>query len=168
VVAPASDREALGMARMELGEKLRRLREAEGLRRGLWRPLTQRETVRALRQELGVTLSQAYLSQLESGARVHLSHETREALARFYHIRPNDLASDPPGQERLDASGPQDEAERALHRLAAALAQSPDPQRALRLAERLFALGPEALAALEATLERQASAPHDADRDTTE
>lgn len=156
------------MARMVLGEKLRRLREAEGLRRGLWRPLTQRETVRALRQELGVSLSQAYLSQLESGARVHLSHETREALARFYHIRPSDLASDPPGQERPDASSPQDEAERALERLAAALERSPDPQRALLLAERLFTLEPQALAALETALETQLGAPPDDDRHTPE
>lgn len=155
------------MARIELGEKLRRLREAEGLRRGLWRPLTQRETVRALRQELGVTLSQAYLSQLESGARIHLSNETREALARFYHIRPGDLTSYPPGLDS-PASDPPSE---VLQRLSRALERSPDPQRALQLTERLFALGPEALAVVEAALtgrEAQAGAARDDDRDAVE
>lgn len=136
---------------MELGEKLRRLREAEGLRRGLWRALTQRETVRALRQELGVTLSQAYLSQLESGARVHLSNETREALARFYHVRPGDLTAAPASQEMTHGDDQGGEAG-ALERLSDALERSPDPERALRLIERVIALGPEALAVIEAAL----------------
>jgi transcriptional regulator with XRE-family HTH domain len=149
---------------MELGEKLRRLREAEGLRRGLWRALTQREIVRALRQELGVTLSQAYLSQLESGARVHLSNETREALARFYHVRPGDLTTAPASQEMIhgDDQGGEAGALERLERLSDALERAPDPARALRLIERVIALGPEALAVIEAALE---SLP-DAERDT--
>jgi transcriptional regulator with XRE-family HTH domain len=138
---------------MEMGEKLRRLRMEEGLRRGLWRAMTQREVSRALRQELGVTLSQAYLSQLESGARAHLSSETREALARFYHIRPSELASDPPGRAPASPAFRMPKARSALERLADALAQAPDPERALRLVERLLALGPEALAAVEAAAE---------------
>ena len=138
------------MVDMTLGEKLRRLREAEGMRRGLWRPLTQRETVRALREELGVTLSQAYLSQVESGARVHLSNETREALARFYHIRPSDLTGAIASQDL--ASDPTLTSP-ILERLAEALQRAADPQRALRLLERLVALEPEALAALEARLD---------------
>jgi transcriptional regulator with XRE-family HTH domain len=138
---------------MELGEKLRRLRMEEGLRRGLWRAMTQREVTRALRQELGVTLSQAYLSQLESGARLHVSSETREALARFYHIRPSELVSDPPGRAAASLDIRMPETRSALERLAEALALAPDPERALRLAERLLALQPEALAAVEATVE---------------
>jgi transcriptional regulator with XRE-family HTH domain len=82
---------------MELAEKLRRLRSAEGVRRGLWRTLTQHEVIRAMRQEIGVSLSQAYLSQLENGRRAHLTSATREALARFYHVQPGYLMSDPPG-----------------------------------------------------------------------
>ncbi len=85
---------------MNLAEKLRALRAQEGLRRGLWRPLTQREVANALRQELGFSLSQAYLSQLEGGKRTHLTNTSREALARFYHVHPgylvNDLADPPP------------------------------------------------------------------------
>jgi transcriptional regulator with XRE-family HTH domain len=153
------------IAEMRLGEKLRRLRAAEGLRRGLWRPLTQREIVRALRQELGVTLSQAYLSQLESGARVHLSHATREALARFYHIYPTDLVSDVASDATSgEAARAVDQAgdAAALARLARALQRAPDPERALRLIERVVALEPEALGAVESALPPALdAAPHD-------
>ncbi len=38
---------------MKLGEKIRYLREVEGSLRGLGRPMTQLELVRALREELG-------------------------------------------------------------------------------------------------------------------
>ncbi len=144
---------------MELGEKLRRLREAEGLRRGLWRVMTQREVTRSLRQELGVTLSQAYLSQLESGARVHLSSETREALARFYHVRPGDLFSDPPGQAPVSQDGQERQVQRMLDRLEEALAETSDPERALPLVERLLALGPYALAVVEAALDALPESP---------
>ena len=91
---------------MELGEKLRFMRSQEGLRRGLWRAMTQREVVTALRQELGVSFSQAYLSQLEQGRRMHLSSATREALARFYHVHPGYLVSDPPGYDNPIPSSP--------------------------------------------------------------
>ena len=52
---------------MKLADKLRCLRDIEGSLRGLNRPLTQGELVRALRDELGESLSQSYLSQIESG-----------------------------------------------------------------------------------------------------
>lgn len=131
---------------MELAEKLRRLRQAEGVRRGLWRTFTQQEVTRAMRQEIGVSISQAYLSQLESGARVHLSNDTREALARFYHTRPSDLVGDPAVAEMGERE------RRAVERLATALSHTSEPERALRLVERLLALGPEALATLETAL----------------
>ena len=38
---------------MKLGEKIRYLREVEGSLRGLGRPMTQLELVRAIREELG-------------------------------------------------------------------------------------------------------------------
>jgi len=79
---------------VDLREKLRHLRAAEGERRGLGRPLTQSEVARAMRDELGASLSQAYLSQLEGGKRVHLTHTSREALARFYRVHPGYLVSD--------------------------------------------------------------------------
>ncbi|HWW88126.1 MAG TPA: helix-turn-helix transcriptional regulator [Vicinamibacterales bacterium] len=82
---------------MTLGEKVRSLRNVEGELRGLGRALSQQEVVRGIRQELGATFSQSYLSQVESGARRHLTHETRQVLARFFRVHPGYLVSDPPG-----------------------------------------------------------------------
>jgi transcriptional regulator with XRE-family HTH domain len=90
------------MRRVDLREKLRQLRAVEGARRGLSRPLTQSEVARAMRDELGASFSQAYLSQLEGGKRVHLTHTSREALARFYRVHPGYLVSDPADGSGLD------------------------------------------------------------------
>lgn len=136
---------------MELAEKLRRLRSAEGMRRGLWRTLTQIEVIHALRQEIGVSLSQAYLSQLESGRRRHLTSATREALARFYHVHPGYLVSDPPGAVSAPGSAP-DLAPPFDHTQAevlARLASAAEPARVARLLDWLLRLPPEELAALE-------------------
>ena len=54
---------------MTLAEKLRYLREVEGSLRGLARPMTQQELVRAIRKEQGRSISQSYVSQIEGGAR---------------------------------------------------------------------------------------------------
>jgi transcriptional regulator with XRE-family HTH domain len=82
---------------MTLGDKLRSLRAVEGSLRGLGRPLTQNELARAMKKETGKTLSQAYLSQIESGARPHLTHTSRELLARFFRVYPGFLVDDPAG-----------------------------------------------------------------------
>lgn len=82
---------------MKLGEKLRYLREVEGNLRGLSRALTQQELVRLLRQETGAALSQSYLSQIESGARPHLTNTTRQVLAKFFKVHPGYLVDDPEG-----------------------------------------------------------------------
>jgi transcriptional regulator with XRE-family HTH domain len=82
---------------MTLGDKLRSLRAVEGSLRGLGRPMTQLELVSAMKRETGRTLSQAYLSQIESGARPHLTHTTRELLARFFRVYPGFLVDDPEG-----------------------------------------------------------------------
>jgi transcriptional regulator with XRE-family HTH domain len=82
---------------MTLGDKIRSLRAVEGSLRGLGRPMTQQEMALAMKRETGRTLSQAYLSQLESGTRPHLTHTTRELLARFFRICPGFLVSDPEG-----------------------------------------------------------------------
>jgi len=81
---------------MQLWEKLVQLRALAGERRGLGRPMTQVEVVEALRSEQGRPFSQAYLSQLERGKRVHLSNHSREALARFFQVHPGYLVSDLP------------------------------------------------------------------------
>ena len=67
---------------MTLGEKLRYLREVEGTLRGLDRELSQVELARLVEKELGKSISQSYLSQIESGARPHLTNSTRMLLAR--------------------------------------------------------------------------------------
>ena len=102
-----------------MGEKIRYLREVEGSLRGLGRPMTQQEIVVALRQELGrgrgltkngltkngsakngaakKTISQSYLSQIESGARPHMTQSSRALLAKFFKVHPGFLVDDPEG-----------------------------------------------------------------------
>jgi transcriptional regulator with XRE-family HTH domain len=82
---------------MTLGEKIRYLREVEGNLRGLNRALTQQEVVKAIRSELKATMSQSYLSQIESGARPHLTNTTRQLLAKFFKVHPGYLVDDPEG-----------------------------------------------------------------------
>lgn len=82
---------------MKLGEKLRYLREVEGSLRGLSRSISQQELVRAIRSETGASLSQSYLSQIESGARPHLTNTTRQVLAKFFKVHPGYLVDDPEG-----------------------------------------------------------------------
>ena len=82
---------------MKLGDKLRSLRAVEGPLRGLGRTMTQQELAAAMKREIGRGLSQAYLSQIESGARPHLTHTTRELLARFFRVYPGFLVDDPEG-----------------------------------------------------------------------
>jgi transcriptional regulator with XRE-family HTH domain len=82
---------------MKLGEKIRYLREVEGSLRGLDRAMTQQELVRAIRQEMDTAVSQSYLSQIESGARPHLTNTTRLLLARFFKVHPGYLVDDPEG-----------------------------------------------------------------------
>ena len=87
---------------MKLGEKLRYLREVEGNLRGLDRAMTQQELVKSIRAEikdsgLKASLSQSYLSQIESGARPHLTNTTRQLLAKFFKVHPGYLVDDPDG-----------------------------------------------------------------------
>ena len=82
---------------MRLGEKIRYLREVEGALRGFNREMTQQEIVRAVKRELGRSISQSYLSQIESGARPHLTNSTRMLLARFFKVHPGYLVDDPEG-----------------------------------------------------------------------
>jgi transcriptional regulator with XRE-family HTH domain len=90
---------------MSLGEKLRYLREVEGALRGLGREMTQQEVVRAIAQPGArgpkkgpkKTISQSYLSQIESGARPHITNSTRMLLAKFFNVHPGYLVDDPEG-----------------------------------------------------------------------
>jgi transcriptional regulator with XRE-family HTH domain len=89
---------------MTLGEKLRYLREVEGTIRGLNRELSQVELARMIEKELGKSISQSYLSQIESGARPHLTNSTRMLLARFFKVHPGYLVDDPEGFQNELAS----------------------------------------------------------------
>jgi transcriptional regulator with XRE-family HTH domain len=92
---------------MKLGEKIRYLREVEGSLRGLGRPMTQLEVVRAIQDELGkkrgkskkkaTTISQSYLSQIENGSRPHMTQSSRALLAKFFKVHPGFLVDDPDG-----------------------------------------------------------------------
>ena len=82
---------------MKLGEKIRYLREVEGSLRGLERAINQQEMVRAIEAETGSTISQSYLSQIESGARPHLTNTTRQILSTFFKVHPGYLVDDPEG-----------------------------------------------------------------------
>jgi transcriptional regulator with XRE-family HTH domain len=89
---------------MKLSDKIRYLREVEGNLRGLDRAMTQQELVRAIQQENAAgkkpskaTISQSYLSQIESGVRPHLTNTTRLLLAKFFKVHPGYLVDDPEG-----------------------------------------------------------------------
>ncbi len=82
---------------MKLGEKIRYLREVEGSLRGMGRAINQQELVRLIEAETGGKLSQSYLSQIESGARPHLTNTTRQTLASFFKVHPGYLVDDPEG-----------------------------------------------------------------------
>ena len=82
---------------MTLGQKLRYLRDVEGMLRGMDRAMSQSEVARTIRTELRATISQAYLSQVENGKRKHLTDTTRMLLSRFFKVHPGYLVSDPDG-----------------------------------------------------------------------
>src|SRR5947199_3888862 len=82
---------------MKLGEKLRYLRLMEGNLRGFGREMTQQEVVKAVTRDLKMKISQSYLSQIENGARPHLTNKTRLLLSKFFNVHPGYLVDDPEG-----------------------------------------------------------------------
>src|SRR5258708_18688642 len=92
---------------MKLGEKIRYLREVEGSLRGLDRPMTQLEIVRAIREELGsgrgkkgqkaTTISQSYLSQIENGSPPRFAQSAHALPENLFQVHPGFLADCPPG-----------------------------------------------------------------------
>src|SRR5712691_834212 len=61
------------------------------------RELSQVEMARLIQKELGKSISQSYLSQIEGGTRPHLTNATRMLLARFFKVHPGYLVDDPEG-----------------------------------------------------------------------
>jgi len=150
---------------MNLAEKLKHLRKIEGDLRGLNRPMTQMEVVTTMREELHESLSQAYLSQLEGGRRVHLTASSRDLLARFFKVHPGYLVSDPPdystdlltdmengADDRLStwlvASAEEWRSEPAVQDFFEHLADIEDPRRYLALLRQLMDLSLEELEAI--------------------
>jgi transcriptional regulator with XRE-family HTH domain len=149
---------------MNLAEKLKHLREVEGELRGLNRPMTQMEIVKAMNEELDERISQAYLSQLESGKRLHLTASSRDLLARFFKVHPGYLVSDPPDystdlitdmtsdEDRLTtwltASAAEWRSEPDMQELLQRLADSPEAHRYLSLFRKLTELPVDELEAI--------------------
>ncbi|HEY5004124.1 MAG TPA: hypothetical protein VII61_13270 [Ktedonobacteraceae bacterium] len=140
---------------MNLAEKIKHLREIEGELRGLNRAMTQIEIVKAMQEELHESISQAYLSQLESSKRLHLTASSRDLLSRFFKVHPGYLVSDPPdysidlvtqmesdGGDRLNTwltAGAQEwSAEPTLQELLLRLAEVEEPLRYLEAFQRLM------------------------------
>lgn len=82
---------------MTLADKIRYLREVEGSLRDLGRPMTQLEMVKAVKKETGKAISQSYISQIENGARPHMTQSSRNLLAKFFKVHPGFLVDDPEG-----------------------------------------------------------------------
>jgi transcriptional regulator with XRE-family HTH domain len=146
---------------MDLHQKLKHLRTVEGSIRGLGRPMTQAEVSQDMLRELGETLSQAYLSQIEGGKRPHLSARSRALLARFFKVHPGYLVSDPPGYEEglfseiedpqtrlatwLAASAEEWRSDYLIQRVFEKLAEHPDPRRVFEVIHQLLDRSPEEL-----------------------
>src|SRR6266702_1269427 len=150
---------------MNLSEKLKHLRKVEGELRGLNRAMTQMEVVTSMREELQESLSQAYLSQLESGKRLHLTASSRTLLARFFKVHPGYLVSDPPDYSTdllteieddedsrmetwLRANAEEWISEPALQELLQRLADSTQPRRYIDLLSKLMSLPVDELEAV--------------------
>jgi transcriptional regulator with XRE-family HTH domain len=61
--------------------------------------MTQKEVVGAIKSEMKRSISQPYLSQLESGQRKHLTNTSRLLLAKFFRVHPGYLVDDPEGYQ---------------------------------------------------------------------
>src|SRR5258708_3757157 len=72
----------IAISDMTVGEKLRYLRTVEGTLRGHDREMTQQQVVESIEKELGLKISQSYLSQIERGQRRHLTNTSRMTLAK--------------------------------------------------------------------------------------
>ena len=149
---------------MNLSEKIKHLREVEGELRGLNRAMTQMEVVKAMAEELNESISQAYLSQLESGKRVHLTQATRDLIANFFKVHPGYLVNDPPDYSTdlltdmeeegdrfvtwLYANATEWRSEPAIQNFFQRLAQTEESRQYLELFERLLDLPLEELEAI--------------------
>lgn len=149
---------------MNLAEKMKHLRAVEGELRGLNRSMTQVEIVKAMQQELGEQVSQAYLSQLERSKRLHLTASSRDILSRFFKVHPSYLISDPPDystdlmsemiseEDRLEtwltASAHDWRIEPEIQEFLQKLADAENPRRSIALFSNLMSLSIDELSAI--------------------
>lgn len=149
---------------MNLAEKMKHLRAVEGELRGFNRPMTQVEVVKAMQEELGVKVSQAYISQLERNKRLHLTSSSRDVLSRFFKVHPSYLISDPPDYSTNLMNEMESDSDQLTTWLAASsqewhtepdvqvflqqLADVEDPRRHLKLFSKLMSLSIDELAAI--------------------
>jgi hypothetical protein len=154
---------------MRLAEKLQQLRSLEGTVRGLGRAMTKSEMVRAMKLELGESISHPYLCQLEGGSRVHMTAGTRERLARFFKVLPGYLVDDPEGYQtalRTELPARPNGLRGWLVSLAESLVEEPllahllfklsraeDPERYIILLDRLLELPPVELERIQESLD---------------
>src|ERR1700732_1977470 len=61
--------------------------------------MTQKEGGGAIKRGIKRSISQPYLSQLESGQRKHLTNSSRLLLAKFFKVHPGYLVDDPEGYQ---------------------------------------------------------------------
>ena len=141
---------------MKVAQKLRALRELEGLCRGHPRGLSKAETVKLIREELDERISLPYLSQLEAGKRGHMTNTTRLLLARFFRVHPGFLVDDPdefqqqvavpipeavePFDAWLRAGALRFRHDRLVAETLERLAGAPDRRKALRLLHQVLAM----------------------------
>jgi transcriptional regulator with XRE-family HTH domain len=164
---------------MNLAEKMKHLRAVEGELRGLNRPMTQMEVVKTMQEELGESISQAYMSQLESSKRLHLTASSRDLLARFFKVHPGYLVSDPTDYSTdlltdleqdtdhlnnwLIASASEWYTEPALQAILQSLATSQEPRRYLAVFRELMRMHIEDLEAIITALKSTEDEVHSAE-----
>jgi transcriptional regulator with XRE-family HTH domain len=96
--------------------------------------MTQQELVKAIAAEMPESLSQSYLSQIESGSRPHLTNTSRLLLAKFFKVHPGYLVDDPEGYHvelMSDARGLEDSLDIWLIGGAERFRKDPDLRRSL-------------------------------------
>jgi len=164
---------------MNLAEKIKHLREVEGELRGLNRPMTQMEVVKAMQEELHESISQAYLSQLESNKRLHLTASSRDLLSRFFKVHPGYLVSDPLDYSTdlltemsaddmdhlntwLTANAEQVNGEPALQELLLRLAEVAEPRRYIEAFQRLMEFSADELETIVEAITIHANNPSNA------
>ena len=144
---------------MDLANKLKDLRHHAGHVRGLGRALTQAEVADGIHAKTGSNISQGYISQLERGRRVHLTSQSRAALAHFFGVHPGYLVSDPEAGHAVSVSNGlfHQQQHPAAHRTLARLAVHPRGHHLWPLLDHVLDLTEDDFHVLRAWIEERAA-----------